>query len=75
MIYNVRNDFDEGIRKKGSDERKYRKKRLHNFIELYGEERIDVENGTAKNLYFDTMRQKNSLKYNIKKSKMISRQV
>lgn len=68
MIYNVRNDFDEGIRKKGSDERKYRKKRLHNFIELYGEERIDVENGTTENLYFDTMVRKNNLKNSNKKN-------
>lgn len=68
MIYNVRNDFDEGTRKKGSDERKYRKKRLHNFIELYGEERIDVENGTAKNLYFDTMVRKNNFKNSNKKN-------
>lgn len=67
MIYNVRNDFDEGIRKKGSDERKYRKKRLHNFIELYGEERIDVENGTAKNLYFDIKVRKNNFKNSNKK--------
>lgn len=51
MIYNLRNYFDEVVRKKGIDERKYRKKRLHNFIELYGEERIDVENGTMKKLY------------------------
>ena len=52
MVYNLRNDFDEkfGLQ---YENKKYRKKRLLKLINLYGESRIDIENGTTMLWYME----------------------
>lgn len=54
MVYNLRNDFDEA---QGCENeiRKYRKKRLHEMMDLYGENRVNIENGTTVPQYMEYM--------------------